>query len=110
MFFDPRVDANQLRRIADVLLEAVPRAVECVEERILGPLAVGDLEIRFTPRGSDDVGGLAIVVEIRSKRFQSRVDNAQDRAELIRAELSKLAIGPVGVWLTLLDGAWSQSD
>ena len=53
VFFDPRVDANQLRRIADVLLKAVPCAVECVEEPILGPLAVGDLEIRFTPRGSD---------------------------------------------------------
>ena len=110
VFFDPRVDVDQLRRIADVLRDVVPRAVECPEEPIVGPLAVGDLEIRFTPRGSADVSELAVLVEVRTKCFQSRLDTAQARADLVRVELSRVATGPVGVWLMLLDGAWSQSD
>ena len=45
--FDTRLTSADLARIADVLRDVVPLAVECPEEPIVGPLAAGDLEIRF---------------------------------------------------------------
>ena len=108
--FDPRLTSADLARIADVLREVVPLAVECPEEPIVGPLAAGDLEIRFRARGADDVGDLVAVIEVRTKRFASRLANVQDRADLVRAGLADLSIGPVGVWLMLIDGGWSQAD
>lgn len=107
--FDPRLRATELVRIAEVLRTAVPQAVECPEEPITGPLGVGDLEIRFRPRGSQDVGDLVAVVEIKTKRFASRLANAQERADQVRDALARLGFGPIGVWLMLIDGAWSQT-
>lgn len=109
VFFDPRLKDDDLARIADVLRDVVPRAVECPEEPVVGPLAVGDLEIRFRPRRSHDVGDLTAVVEVKTKRFASRLVNAQERSDLIRDALAGLEMGPTGVWLMLIDGGWSQS-
>jgi hypothetical protein len=50
-----------------------------------------------------------VVVEVRTKRFESRMADRQRRADLIRDRLVDLDVGTVGVWLTLVDGAWSQS-
>lgn len=108
--FDTRLNSADLARIADALVDVVPLAVECLEEPIIGPLAAGDLEIRFRPRGVDDVGELVAVVEVRTKRFSSRLANVQDRADMIRDRLAGLSIGPVGVWLMLIEGGWSQAD
>ena len=108
--YDPRLTSADLARIADVLRAVVPLAVECPEEPIVGPLAVGDLEIRFRPRGVDDVGDLVAVIEVRTRRLASRLANAQRRADLIRDQLADLSIGPFGVWLTLIEGGWSQTD
>lgn len=110
VFTDPRVKATELRQIADVLRDVVPRAVQCAEEPIVGPLAIGDLEIRFRSRGPADVGELAVLVEVRTKKLDGRLHDAQARADLICSELSRLDVGPIGVWLMLLDGAWSQTD
>jgi hypothetical protein len=107
--YDARIDEPRLRRLAALLEEIVPHAVDCPEEPVVGPPAAGDLEIRFHPRGALDVGDLSLVVEVRTKRFESRVENAQQRADMIREHLSPLAVGPVGVWLVLHDGAWSQT-
>ncbi|MEQ1701199.1 MAG: hypothetical protein ABMA25_13885 [Ilumatobacteraceae bacterium] len=107
--FDPRLDSADLARIAGVLRDVVPLAVECPEEPIVGPLGPGDLEIRFRPRGVHDVGELMVVIEVRTKRFASRLANVQDRSDMIRDRVAALAIGPVGVWLMLFDGGWSQA-
>lgn len=85
-------------------------AVECPEEPIEGPLATGDLEVRFHPRGVHDVGDLALVIEVRTKHLDSRSANVRARADLIRDAVAGLTIGPVGVWLVLVEGAWSQTD
>jgi hypothetical protein len=49
------------------------------------------------------------VIEIRTKLFASRLDDKQRRADVVRNRLSALGFGTVGVWLVLLDGAWSQT-
>ena len=50
------------------------------------------------------------MIEIRTKLFEHRVQDKQQRADLIRDRLSSLPLGQIGVWLILSDGAWSQSD
>jgi hypothetical protein len=67
------------------------------------------LEIRFRRKSQLDVGDLDIVIEVRTKLFEDRVQNKQQRADLIRDRLSSLPLGQVGVWLILSEGAWSQS-
>jgi hypothetical protein len=106
--FSERIKPDQLRTLGELLSEVVPRAVDCPEDPFVGPPAMGDLEIRFHRKGALDVGELSVVVEVRTKRFESRVQDAQQRAETIRRGLSTLSIGPIGVWLVLLDGAWTQ--
>ena len=86
-------------------------AVACPEEPWAGPLSPGDIDIRFTPRSALDVGGLRCVIEVRTKLFASRVQNKQERADVIRARLvDELGTGRLGVWLILAEGAWSQAD
>jgi hypothetical protein len=75
---------------------------------MIGAPQVGDLEIRFHRRRPSDVGELGVVVEVRTKRFESRLRDVAQRAETIRQGLSDLAVGSIGVWLILLDGAWTQ--
>lgn len=105
----PAVGADARRRIAEALADVVPLAVECAEEPRTGPLRAGDLEIRLRDRGRDDVGELDVVVEVRTTRLASRVADAQARADLVRDRVAGLAVGSVGVWLILAEGAWSQS-
>lgn len=50
-----------------------------------------------------------MVIEVRTKLFGSRVPDRQRRADLIRDRVSHLALGQVGVWLILAEGAWSQN-
>jgi hypothetical protein len=56
-----------------------------------------------------DVGGLDVVIEVRTKLFEHREQDKQRRADLVRDRLSGLPLGAVGVWLILAEGAWSQS-
>lgn len=106
--YDESIDEQRLRMLVHLLEDVVPRAIACPEEPLVGPPALGDLEIRLHPKSASDVGELSVVVEVRTKRFESRVEDAQQRADSIRERLSTLPIGHVGVWLILLDGAWSQ--
>jgi hypothetical protein len=55
------------------------------------------------------VGGLDVVIEVRTKLSGHRVLDKQRRADVIRERLSGLPLGQVGVWLILCEGAWSQS-
>ena len=106
---DDTIDEGRLRRLAELLPEIVAEAVECPEERWIGPLGAGDLEIRFRRKRDLDVGELNVVVEVRTKLFDSRVADKQRRADLIRDRLAGLQLGATGVWLILAEGAWSQS-
>jgi hypothetical protein len=50
----------------------------------VGPAEPGDIEIRFRKKSPLDVGELDVVVEVRSKLFESRVHDKQRRTDLIR--------------------------
>jgi hypothetical protein len=56
------------------------------------------------------VGDLDVVIEVRTKLFEHRVQDKQRRADLIRDRLSRLPLEQIGVWLILSEGAWSQSE
>lgn len=103
------VSGDELRHLAQLLPDLIAEAVDCPEEPWTGPAGVGDIEIRFRPRGDFDIGELRFVIEVRTKLLASRSDNKQRRADLIRDGLSPLGLGDVGVWLILHEGAWSQS-
>ena len=108
MTHDDTIDDGRLRRLAELLPEIVAEAVDCPEEQWIGPPGAGDLEIRFRRKRDLDVGELNVVVEVRTKLFDSRVADKQRRA-VIRDRLAGLQLGATGVWVILAEGAWSQS-
>ena len=103
------VPVSELRRLADLLPNLVAQAVECPEEPWTGPAQVGDIEIRFRPKSEHDIGELRIVIELRTRRLEGRLADQQRRADLIRDHLAGVVSGPIGVWLMLTEGAWSQT-
>ena len=103
------VDEKVLRRLSELLPAVVGETVECPEDPLTGPVQPGDIEIRFRKKSSLDVGELDVVIEIRTRLFEHRVQDKQFRADLIRDRLSRLPLGRVGVWLILSEGAWSQA-
>jgi hypothetical protein len=107
--YDGTVGEDVLHRLIELLPDVVAEAVDCPEEPRIGPPEPGDLEIRFRRKSQLDEGHLDIVIEVRTKLFEHRVQNKQQRADLIRDRLSSLPLGQVGVWLILSEGAWSQS-
>jgi hypothetical protein len=108
--YDGSVDDEVLRRLGELLPAVVAEAVECPEEPSTGPMQPGDIEIRFRKKSPMDVGELDVVVEVRTKLFEHRVQDKQRRADLIRDHLSILPLGQFGVWLILSEGAWSQNE
>ena len=93
-----------------MLPHAVSVAVECEEEPYDGDLQPGDVDLRFRPRGPFDTGGLDLVVEVRSKWFESRAVNRQDRVDnLCKAVEEATGLLDVGVYLSLPIAAWAQS-
>jgi hypothetical protein len=107
--YDATVGEDALRRLGKLLPDVVSEAVECPEEPWTGPAEPGDIEIRFRKKSALDVGGLDVVIEVRTKLLKHRVQDRQRRADLIRDRLSALPLGQIGVWLILSEGAWSQS-
>lgn len=106
-----RVTDEHIARLAEVLPHAVSTAVECPEEPYDGVLNPGDVEIRFHPRGPSDVGDLDVLVEVRSKWFESRATNRQARCDAIcRATREAVGSLKVGTYLSLPTAAWSQSE
>jgi hypothetical protein len=108
--YSERISEDALGRLAGLLPDVVAQAVECPEEPWSGPPQPGDIEIRFRRRGAFDVGELDLVVEVRTKFFASRAQNTQERADGLRERFRELALGQVGVWLILAEGAWSQTE
>ena len=103
------VDQKILHRLGELLPDVVAEAADCPEEPRIGPPEPGDIEIRFRPKPELDVSDLDVVIEVRTKLFEHRVQDKQRRADLIRDRQSSLPLGQVGVWLILTEGAWSQS-
>jgi hypothetical protein len=103
------VGEEVLRRLGELLPDVAGEAVECPEEPATGPAEPGDIEIRFREKSPLDMGSLDVVIEVRTKLFDDRVQGKQRRADLIRDRLAGLPLGQIGVWLILSEGAWSQS-
>lgn len=107
----PRIEEERLRALAQALPHAVSLAVECPEEPYDRQLQPGDVEVRFHKRGRYDSGGLAVVVEVRSKWFESRAANRQERCDqLCDAIVGAVGTESVGVYLSLPIAAWQQGE
>ncbi|MDX8052102.1 hypothetical protein SK571_22160 [Lentzea sp. BCCO 10_0798] len=108
--YAPHVPHAVLKQLAAMLPHAVSVAVECPEEPYGGDLQPGDVDLRFQPRGPFDSTGMDIVVEVRSKYFESRAANRQDRVEdLCSAIAEATGLADVGVYLSLPIAAWAQT-
>jgi hypothetical protein len=107
--YDGTLGEEVLHRLGELLPDVVSEAVDCPDDPWIGSPEPGDIEIRFRKKSQLDVGGLNVVIEVRTKLFEHRVQDKQRRADLIRDRLSALPLGQVGVWLILSEGAWSQS-
>ena len=106
-----KVDDQAVARLRDMLPEAVSLAVECPEEPYDGELKPGDVELHFRPVGPDDVSGLDVLIEVRSKWFASRAENRQERTDqLCSVVADSLEELTVGVYLSLPVASWSQTD
>ncbi|WP_052863106.1 hypothetical protein [Streptomyces niger] len=109
--YAPHVPEATLRDLAAVLPHLVSQAVECPEEPYDGDLQPGDVEIRFRRLGPLDRSGLDVVVEVRSKWFESRAADRQERTDRLHAALaSATGLREFGVYLSLPVAAWSQGD
>lgn len=109
--YGPQVAEEVVLRLVRTLPHSVSLAVECPEEPYDQVLQPGDVELQFRPRGPFDVGGLDIVVEVRSKWFASRAENRQQRCDQLSEAIAKAAgTNSVGVCLSLPVAAWSQDE
>lgn len=104
------VSPAALENLAAMLPHAVSLAVECPEEPYDGDLQPGDVDLRFRPRGPLDSTGMDLVIEVRSKWFESRARNRQDRVDdLCAAIAAATGLADVGVYLSLPIAAWAQT-
>ncbi|MFG2226266.1 hypothetical protein [Streptomyces sp. NPDC048644] len=109
--YAPTVAEPQLRELGSVLPHLVSEAVECPEEPYDGDLQPGDVEIRFRKLGPLDRCGLDIVIEVRSKWFESRAANRQERVDALHDAIgAATGLSDFGVYLSLPVAAWSQGD
>lgn len=109
--YGSEVSEERVLRLAQTLPHAVSLAVECPEEPYDQVLQPGDVEIRFRPRGTYDLSGLDIVVEVRSKWFASRAETRQERCDqLCDAIVEAVGTRSVGVYMSLPVAAWSQVE
>ncbi|MER5781356.1 hypothetical protein ABT104_06440 [Streptomyces mobaraensis] len=109
--YAPHVPEDILRELREALPHLVSVAVECPEEPYDGDLRPGDVELRFRPLGPLDSSGLDLVVEVRSKWFESRAADRQERVDRLCAGIrSASGLRDVGVYLSLPVAAWAQGD
>jgi hypothetical protein len=109
--YAPDLKEERLVRLAQTLPQSVSVAVECPEEPYDRNLRPGDVEVRFRQRGAYDLSGLDILVEVRSKWFESRAKDRQERADHLRDALVEAAgTRSIGVYLSLPVASWSQGE
>ncbi|MFW5420371.1 hypothetical protein J0910_27515 [Nocardiopsis sp. CNT-189] len=107
----PGVAESELRELGSVLPHLVSKAVECPEEPYDGDVKPGDMEIRFRMRGPLDRSGLDVVIEVKSKWFESRAADRQERVDGLHREIrAAMGLRDFGVYLALPVSAWSQGD
>lgn len=105
------VDEARLRLLAERLPHEVALAVECPEEPYDGELRPGDVDLRFRARGPYDVGGLDLVIEVRSRWVPSRAETRDERCRrLCEAVIELSGTRSVGVFLTLPVAGWAQGE
>jgi len=99
----------ELLRLRQVLPEVVSRAVECPEEPYDGTLKPGDINLLSAASlGPDE--GLDYLIEVKTRRTETRTANLQERADRIAAALGALELQSYGVWLELHEAGWAQTD
>ncbi|WP_067564030.1 hypothetical protein [Nocardia acidivorans] len=109
--YAPHVPESALRELARVLPHLVSVAVQCPEEPYDGDLQPGDVELRFRERGPFDSIGLPVVIEVRSKWFESRAHNRQDRVDRLHSTVeAATGLTDFGIYLSLPVAAWAQSE
>lgn len=109
--YAPHVPESTLRALGEKLPHLVSSAVECPEEPYDHDLRPGDVEIRFRALGPLDRSGLDAVIEIRSKYFESRAKNRQERVDELHERIEQeTALRDFGIYLSLPAAAWSQGD
>ena len=100
----PAEALEQLKRELPVL---VSHALDCPEEPYDGALQPGDVILRCVAALPPEEG-LDYLIEIRTRWTESRSESLQERSDELRAALANLGVRRFGVWLELLEGAWSQ--
>lgn len=109
--YTPTVSEHTLTELADALTHIVSTAVQCPEEPYDGDLQPGDVEIRFRRLGPLDRSGLDVVIEVRSKWFDSRARNRQDRVDQLHRDVAAATgLENFGIYLSLPIAAWAQSE
>ncbi|QNP75065.1 hypothetical protein IAG44_40430 [Streptomyces roseirectus] len=109
--YAPGVSEDVLRRLGVVLPHLVSVAVECPEEPYDGDLGPGDVELRFRELGPFDRSGLDVVIEVRSKWFESRAGNRQERVDGLHEGIAEATgLEEFGVYLSLPVAAWAQGE
>ncbi|MEV1005958.1 hypothetical protein [Streptomyces sp. NPDC049881] len=109
--YAPHVDESLLLQLRSVLPHLVSLAVECPEEPYDGDLQPGDVDLRFRPRGPLDGGGLDVVIEVRSKWYESRAADRQRRVDQLHERIgAATGLTDFGVYLSLPVAAWAQGD
>jgi hypothetical protein len=100
---------TELAKTLQALPEIVSRAVECPEEPYDGELKPGDVNMIVTASLALS-DGLDYVIEIKTRRTDSRLRNLDERVGEIRSALGALGLQNFGVWLELHDASWAQTD
>ena len=98
---------TELGKLREALPEIVSRAVDCPEEPYDGALRPGDINMIVTASLAPSEP-LDYVIEIRTRRTDSRGANLQERSEAISSALGALGLRNFGVWLQLQEAAWAQ--
>jgi hypothetical protein len=98
---------SELAKLRESLPEIVSRAVECPEEPYDGTLKPGDINMIVTASLAP-TEPLDYVIEIRTRRTDTRSVNLEDRSDAIRSALGELGLRNFGVWLQLQEAAWAQ--
>jgi hypothetical protein len=97
----------ELEKLRQALPAIVSRAVECPEEPYDGVLKPGDINVIVTPSLAL-AEPLDYLIEIRTRRTESRSANLQERSDAVSSALGALGLRNFGVWLQLQEAAWAQ--
>ncbi|RJO77235.1 hypothetical protein D5S18_11055 [Nocardia panacis] len=109
--YAPHIPEATLRKLADELPPIVSAAVECPEEPYDGDLQPGDVELRFRPHGPYDRCSMEVVIEVRSKYFESRARDRQQRTDMLHDRIAEVVdLEDFGVFLQMPVAAWTQSE